>query len=254
MGWTFGSRWGGVWWRQIRLQIDSSYASPFNVEEFEVEWRPEAEPPLEWTSVGRSDLTARTVARLKPDTPYQFRVRAWNHRGCSGWTAPVSSRTKLDPTVADGGGYGPGGPDKSYSWSQTASEVCVHIKLPLGSTKKDVSLVLKSDSIMVIFRGEVRLEGELFGTVRGLGNGSTWYVERERDHMVLVVSMEKQVKSLAPKFDYWRSLVLGHPEIDTHQIVSDGQATRMLDPGQLDPYQLQNMGLGHLSGGAPRSM
>ncbi len=37
---------------QIRLQIDSSYASPFNVEEFEVEWRPVEEPPAEWTSVG----------------------------------------------------------------------------------------------------------------------------------------------------------------------------------------------------------
>ncbi len=69
---------------------------------------------------------------------------------------------------------------------------------------------------------------------------------------VLVVSLEKQVKSLAPKFDYWRSLVVGHPEIDTHQIVSDGQATRMLDPTQLDPYQLHNMGLGHLSAGGAR--
>ncbi|GIL92556.1 hypothetical protein Vretimale_18973 [Volvox reticuliferus] len=240
--------------KRIRLQIDSSYSSPFNAEEFEVEWRPETDPPTEWTTVGKSDLTARTVARLKPDTPYQFRVRAWNHRGCSGWTEPVAGRTKLDPTVADGGGYGPGGPDKSYSWTQTASEVCINFKLPPNATKRDVSLVLKPDSISVSFRGEVLLEGELYGTVRGIGNGSTWYVERERDHMVLVVSMEKQVKSLAPKFDYWRSLALGHPEIDTHQIASDGQATRMLDPGQLDPYQLQNMGLGHLSGGAPRGL
>lgn len=39
---------------QIRLQIDSTYASPFNVEDFEVEWRPAeaTDPPTEWTSVG----------------------------------------------------------------------------------------------------------------------------------------------------------------------------------------------------------
>ena len=65
---------------------------------------------------------------------------------------------------------------------------------------------------------------------------------------LLSITLEKQVKSLAPKFDFWRSLVVGHPEIDTHQIVSESQATRMLDPSQLDPTQLQHMNLGHLVG------
>lgn len=46
-------------------------------------------------------------------------------------------------------------------------------------------------------------------------------------------------------------MVLEHPEIDTHQIVSEGsQAARMLDPAMMDPHQLQHMGLGHL--GVPR--
>lgn len=36
-------------------------------------------------TAGRTnDLTARTVARLKPDTSYLFRVRAVNHLGASG--------------------------------------------------------------------------------------------------------------------------------------------------------------------------
>ncbi|KAG2492801.1 hypothetical protein HYH03_008961 [Edaphochlamys debaryana] len=240
--------------KRIRLQIDSSYASPFNVEDFEVEWRPEEDPPAEWTSVGRSDLTARTVARLQPDTPYEFRVRAWNERGSSGWTAPISSRTKLDPTVADGGGYGPGGPEASYRWTQNATEVCVSFKLPPGSSKREITLTLKPDSLTVKHLNKVLLEGELYGTVRSWENGSVWELTKEKDHVLLSVTLEKQVKSLAPKFDYWRMLVLGHPEIDTHQIVSDGQSTRMLDPGQLDPYQLQNMGLGHLSGGAAATM
>ncbi|PNW74226.1 hypothetical protein CHLRE_13g590400v5 [Chlamydomonas reinhardtii] len=238
--------------KRIRLQIDSTYASPFNVEDFEVEWRPAeaTDPPTEWTSVGRSDLTARTVARLKQDTPYEFRVRAWNELGCSGWTAPVPSRTKIDPTIHDGGGYGPGGPDKSYSWSQTATEVCVSFKLPPGASKRDIALSLKPDRLGVSYKGEALLEGELYGSVRSWENGSFWELTKEKDHMLLAVTLEKQVKSLAPKFDFWRSLVTGHPEIDTHQIVSEAnqQSARMLDPGQLDPVQLQNMGLGHLSG------
>lgn len=43
------------------------------------------------------------------------------------WTEPVASRTKLDPV--DGGGYGPGGPEASYSWTQNATEVCVMFKV-----------------------------------------------------------------------------------------------------------------------------
>ncbi|KAG2443291.1 hypothetical protein HYH02_009361 [Chlamydomonas schloesseri] len=272
--------------KRIRLQIDSTYASPFNVEDFEVEWRPvvpdpqsaseqknknkqegkqegkqdadkkeagdeKEQQPAEWTSVGRSDLTARTVARLRQDTAYEFRVRAWNELGCSSWTAPVASRTKIDPTIHEGGGYGPGGPDKSYGWTQTATEVCVSFKLPVGASKRDISLTLKPDRLAVSYKGDVLLDGELYGSVRSWENGSFWELTKEKaGHMLLAITLEKQVKSLAPKFDFWRSLVTGHPEIDTHQIVSEAnqQSARMLDPNQLDPLQLQNMGLGHLSG------
>ncbi|GFR52215.1 hypothetical protein Agub_g14756, partial [Astrephomene gubernaculifera] len=233
--------------KRIRLQIDSSFSSPFNVEEFEVEWRPTSDPPKEWTSVGKSDLTARTVARLKADTPYEFRVRAWNSRGCSGWTEPVSSRTKLDPTVNDGGGYGPGGPDLSYSWSQNASEVCVMFKLPPGSSKRDISLALKPDSLSVSHAGRVLLEGELYGSVRGWENGSFWELTKEKDHTLLSITLEKQVRSLAPKFDFWRCVVLGHPEIDTHQIPpgeGGGGGAAMGGPGGVG-----GMGMGMGGGG-----
>ncbi len=35
---------------QIRLGLESSYASPFNVEQFEIEWAPAGSE--EWTSIG----------------------------------------------------------------------------------------------------------------------------------------------------------------------------------------------------------
>ena len=38
----------------------------------------------------RSDLTQRTVARLKPDKAYQFRVMAFNNKGCSRWAGSLA--------------------------------------------------------------------------------------------------------------------------------------------------------------------
>lgn len=64
---------------------------------------------------------------------------------------------------------------------------------------------------------------------------------------LLTVTLEKHVKSLAPKFDYWRSIVPGQPEIDTHQIVSESQGASMVQPGNMDPQQLHSMGLGQFA-------
>lgn len=66
---------------------------------------------------------------------------------------------------------------------------------------------------------------------------------------MLNVILEKAVKSMAPKFDYWRSIHPGHPEleIDTHKIEAEeggGRGMQMMQPSQMDPQQLRNMGLG----------
>lgn len=64
---------------------------------------------------------------------------------------------------------------------------------------------------------------------------------------LLTVTLEKHVKSLAPKFDYWRCIVAGQPEIDTHQLVSEASGAQMLQPGNMDPQQLHSMGLGQFA-------
>lgn len=61
---------------------------------------------------------------------------------------------------------------------------------------------------------------------------------------LLTVVLEKQHKSMAPKFDYWRNIVPGHPEIDTHHIPSDpSNGPQMIQPGMMDPLQMQKLGL-----------
>ena len=71
---------------------------------------------------------------------------------------------------------------------------------------------------------------------------------------MLTLTLEKAVQSQAPKWDYWRSLNPGHPEleIDTHVLTSKetgiggdgGGGMRMVQPGKMDPDQLRAMGLG----------
>ena len=56
--------------------------------------------------------------------------------------------------------------------------------------------------------------------------------------------MEKQTKSLAPKFDYWRSVVLGHDEIDTHKIVSENQQGGGGGMAMYDAAAMAGMGRG----------
>lgn len=62
---------------------------------------------------------------------------------------------------------------------------------------------------------------------------------------MLILTLEKTSKSMAPKFDYWRAIIPGQHEIDTHLITSEeaGTGLQMLQPGQYDPDQLRNMGV-----------
>lgn len=64
---------------------------------------------------------------------------------------------------------------------------------------------------------------------------------------MLHVTLEKAHASVAPKFDYWRSVVVGagHNEVDTHCLSreDEGVGLQMVRPGQLDPVQMRHMGV-----------
>ncbi|MEW5307429.1 MAG: hypothetical protein WDW36_009826 [Sanguina aurantia] len=202
---------------------------------------PPTTPTLVCSLFRANELSERTVARLRGDTDYKFRVQAINERGCSKWTEPLSARSKIDPI--DGGGHGPG-----YTWTQNATEVAVAFELPAFTSKRDVSLTLGSESLTVAVAGTVLLEGKLSGSVRGFDGGSLWEMVKEHGKMVLTVTLEKSHKSVAPKFDFWRTVVVGdlsvHREIDTHKIVGERDSgAQMFNASQVDPQQLRDRGL-----------
>ncbi|GAX75432.1 hypothetical protein CEUSTIGMA_g2876.t1 [Chlamydomonas eustigma] len=243
---------------RIRFNICSNLSSPFNVEEFELEWRPHRSyDDPSWTSLGFNDLPQRTVIRLQPDCQYLFRVRARNWRGVSGWCPVIEAKTRQEPK--DGGGCGP-----RYTWSQSPVDVTVSFELPLGTSKKDVQITLSQNcrSLSVVVKkpanypgpwDEVLLQGDLYGRVSSFANGSVWEMVKEGGSVTLNITLEKAVRSQAPKFDYWRSVQPGHPEleIDTHLIVverggggDNGAGMHMIQPGKMDPEQLRAMSLG----------
>mmetsp|Transcript_30834 Transcript_30834/g.68300 ORF Transcript_30834/g.68300 Transcript_30834/m.68300 type:complete len:303 (+) Transcript_30834:91-999(+) len=234
---------------RIRLNIESSYSSSFNVEVFEIEWKPTNSEV--WQSTGTSNLQQRTIARLAADTNYVFRVRAKNEKGESNWCPAVSAKTRQEPV--SGGGHGPG-----YTWTQTPTDVTITFEVPAGTSKKDTVLVLKSSHLKVEVHKKpadctqwnpVLLDGELYGKVVGWDNGSYWELVKEGNKTLLILTLEKSSKSMAPKFDYWRSIQPGTPdlEIDTHKLSSgeeEGTGLQMMQPGSMDPEQLRAMGLG----------
>ncbi|PNH08199.1 Omega-6 fatty acid desaturase, chloroplastic [Tetrabaena socialis] len=203
--------------KRIRLQIDSTYSSPFNVEEFEVEWRPEVDPPAEWTSVGveflTHDISWHVPHHVSSKIPW-YNLRA----------ATESLRTNWGQYMTE----------CTFNW-RMMKNICTECHVYDDKVNYKPFDYKGEETLFAVQRGEGGVEPSAYQDMLAADNVML--------PLLLSVTLEKQVKSLAPKFDYWRSLVVGHPEIDTHQIVSDGQATRMLNPGQLDPYQLQNMGL-----------
>ncbi len=58
------------------------------------------------------------------------------------------------------------------------------LQLPQGSSKRDIGLALKAESLCVRQRDAVLLDGELYGSVRSWENGSFWELTKEKDHMV----------------------------------------------------------------------
>jgi len=241
---------------RIRLNISSNLSSPFNVEEFELEWRlSKTSDESSWTSLGFNDLPQRTVIRLQPDCRYLFRVRVRNYRGVSRWCPVIEAKTRQEPK--DGGGRGP-----RYTWSQSPVDVTLSFELPHGTSKRDVQINLSPNcrSLLVVVKKpadyadqweKVLLQGDLYGRVSSFANGSVWEIVKEGGCLMLNITLEKAVRSQAPKFDYWRSVQPGNPEleIDTHLIVAErggetGAGMQMIQPGKMDPDQLRAMGLG----------
>lgn len=100
---------------------------------------------------------------------------------------------------------GNGGVGPNYWWNQTLSEASVYFDVAPGTPSKSVRWTVTPTTVRLALLGhsEPLLEGELGGKVAP--GDSLWEIE---DGKTLVITFEKAIQT------WWRSVVVGHPEID----------------------------------------
>ncbi|CAM9480869.1 unnamed protein product [Ectocarpus sp. 13 AM-2016] len=124
---------------------------------------------------------------------------------------------------------GNGGVTDRYYWTQTVNEATVYVDVPPGTRSKDVSCVIRPRWLKLKVRGagtaggagaaaagaaaagaeDVVFDGELSSAVSR--EDSMWSLN---DGKTVVISFEKTTKS------WWKSVVVGDPEIDTSKVDS----------------------------------
>ncbi|GLT58499.1 hypothetical protein SLA2020_313860 [Shorea laevis] len=111
-------------------------------------------------------------------------------------------KKKLTPNQANGLDM------DNHSWGQNLQEVTVTVPVPPGTKARDVSCVIKSNSLRIGLKGGVpSVEGELFQAVKT--DDCYWNLE---DQKTISVYMTKCDKS-----NWWKSLFKGGPEIDVQK-------------------------------------
>eukprot|EP01024_Parvocaulis_polyphysoides_P074088 TRINITY_DN95572_c0_g1_i1.p1 TRINITY_DN95572_c0_g1~~TRINITY_DN95572_c0_g1_i1.p1 ORF type:complete len:269 (-),score=22.28 TRINITY_DN95572_c0_g1_i1:96-902(-) len=206
---------------RVKIKIIPQLSSRFNVESYEAQYAPEDTD--DWTSMGALEHVYRTLAPLKPDSWYQFRVRASNRRGVSRFSKLIKEQTKLYPVNA-------GAVFQKYTWTQNELEVIVSVKVFLGTKSSDVSVRLTKQStvLSVVQKMNGKENQILFGClcapIRSFSDGSVWELVTENDNQRwLLLTLEKEEKAASVKFDYWQHVFVDDPKIDTHAIENNNQ-------------------------------
>ncbi|KAI8973182.1 HSP20-like chaperone [Mycotypha africana] len=107
-----------------------------------------------------------------------------------------------------------------YSWKQTLQDVDVSIPVPKGTRARDVDIVIKKSHFKVAIKGQQPIvEGELTHVIKV--DDSTWTIE---DQQEILVHLEKVNQT-----QWWDSVVVGAPKIDTKKIQPENSKLSDLD-------------------------
>ncbi|KAG6545469.1 hypothetical protein Mapa_013071 [Marchantia paleacea] len=138
---------------------------------------------------------------------------------------PASSDAKDEDEDSSSKGLAPnsgnGADHKKYSWTQTLSEVTVHIPIPPGTKSRAVSCEIKKKHLKVGLKGQPPiLEGELYNPITV--DDSLWSIEDGRTLAVLLTKSNQM--------EWWKNVVKGEPEIDTQKVEPENSKLGDLDP------------------------
>merc|ERR1711916_199354 len=111
-----------------------------------------------------------------------------------------------------------------YTWIQTLQEVTVQVKVRAGIKGKHCNVEIKKGRIVLGIKGEDPIiEGEFFNTVKP--DDCTWTIADDSDRgRVIELTLTKD-----NQMEWWRSVVQGHPEINTKKVVPENSKLSDLD-------------------------
>jgi hypothetical protein len=105
--------------------------------------------------------------------------------------------TGRSDTQPDKVGDGKSKQEDGYSWTQTEEELEVAVPLPKDAVAKDVKVKFLSQSIELSCKKETLVAIRLFEKVDV--DGCTWTVDKSKDDLSIVVSMEKVEQAFWPR-------------------------------------------------------
>lgn len=107
----------------------------------------------------------------------------------------ITGRSDTQPTVD--GSNGVAKEENEYSWTQTEEEIEIVATLPLHVTSKDIQVKFKPRKVDVKVKNTSLVSIDLFEPVDV--DGCTWTLEKSKDTLSIVVSMEKVDEALWPR-------------------------------------------------------
>lgn len=108
----------------------------------------------------------------------------------------------------------------NYKWTQTLSEVEIHIPLPVAVKAKDVIVTFKKKGLAAGIKGSpLILNGETPKEIKV--DESTWCLE---DKKTLLINVEK-----VNKLEWWSQIVTTDPEINTKKVQPENSKLSDLD-------------------------
>ncbi|XP_075632930.1 uncharacterized protein LOC142605352 isoform X2 [Castanea sativa] len=114
---------------------------------------------------------------------------------------------------------------ENYSWTQTLEEVTLNVPVPTGS--RSVVCEIKKNHLKVGLKGQPPIiDGELFRPVKP--DDCYWSIEDQNAISILLTKHDKM--------EWWKSIVIGDPEINTQKV--EPESSKLSDP---DPETRQTV-------------
>ena len=111
-----------------------------------------------------------------------------------------------------------------YKWEQTLEDVTVSVLVEKGTPSKMVNVQFKKNHLIVGVKGKTPIiDGDL--SEECIPSECVWNIQDSKD------GREVQVNLIKKKgMQWWKNVIVGHPEVDTSKITPENSKLSDLDP------------------------